>query len=76
MIESPAMERMTQIQMAKVMDITPAYMSEVLSGKYPISRPLAEKLSEKFPWKTFKEWRSAKPEDIRKAFEVEYAYKA
>jgi len=54
--------------MAKALGITDAYMSEVLSGKHPISRPLAEKLSEEFPWKTFKEWRSAKPKEIKQAF--------
>ena len=59
---------MTQTQMANILGITPAYMSEVLSSKYPISRPLAEKLSELFPSKSFREWRNSTPNDVRRAF--------
>jgi hypothetical protein len=43
-------------------------MSEILSGKHPISRPLAEKLADEFPEKTYSEWRKATPEDLRRAF--------
>lgn len=62
------MKTMTQTQMANILGITPAYMSEVLSNKYPISRPLAEKLCELFPSKSFKEWRISTPEDLKLAF--------
>lgn len=62
------MKKFTQTQMAKFLEITPAYMSEVLSKKHPISRPLAEKLAVKFPWKSYQEWRSATPDDLRMAF--------
>lgn len=62
------MKTMTQTQMANILKITPAYMSEVLSQKYPISRPLAEKLSELFPSKSFREWRNATPDDIKSSF--------
>jgi plasmid maintenance system antidote protein VapI len=62
------MEQITQIQMAKELGITPAYMSEVLSSKHPISRPLAEKLEARFPGTTYAEWRRSTPEDIRQAF--------
>jgi plasmid maintenance system antidote protein VapI len=62
------MAEITQIQMAKTLKITPAYMSEILSGKHPISRPLAEKLADEFPEKTYSEWRKATPEDLRRAF--------
>ena len=64
----PIMKTMTQTQMANILEITPAYMSEVLSKKYPISRPLAEKLSELFPSKSFREWRNSTPNDVRRAF--------
>lgn len=69
------MKKFTQIQMAAVLNITPAYMSEILSGKHPISRPLAEKLAAEFPEKPYHQWRMSGPEDIRAAFENRAAEK-
>jgi len=67
------MEKLTQRQMARRLRITDAYMSEILGGKkHPrIPRPMAEKLAEIFPSKSYQEWRDSNPEEIRKAFVME-----
>lgn len=67
------MEQITQTYMAQELGITPAYMSEVMSGKHPISRPLAEKLARRFPKTTFRQWRQATPDAIRQTFIKERA---
>lgn len=54
--------------MADILGITPAYMSELLSGKHPISWKLADKLSDLFPGRTIRQWKSADPETLKRAF--------
>lgn len=44
-------------------------VSMLLSGKRPVSWPLAEKLSELFPEKTIQQWKGATPVELEQAFE-------
>ena len=48
--------------------ITEQYLSMLLIGKRPVSWPLAERLAELFPGRTIHQWKSATPEDIKRAF--------
>jgi transcriptional regulator with XRE-family HTH domain len=69
------MKKPTQIEMAAALNIKPGYMSQVMSGKHPISRPLAEKLEAMFPETSYHQWRMNGPDDIRAAFEKRSAQK-
>jgi plasmid maintenance system antidote protein VapI len=62
------MKKLTQIKIAEILGVTPPYISELLSGKHPISWKIADKLSILFPGKSIKEWKSASPEDVKRAF--------
>ena len=62
------MKQITQIKMAETLGVTPAYISQILNDKLPLSWKLADKMAELFPGKTIKEWKNATPTQIRKAF--------
>jgi len=63
----------TQAQISQILGFSQPTINLVLTGKRPVSWPLAEKLANLFPHKTIQDWKAAKPEDIIRAFEVEHA---
>lgn len=62
------MKQITQIQMAEILGVTPAYVCQILTGKLPVSWKMAEKLSDLFPGRSIREWKYAKPTDVKRAF--------
>ncbi|WP_156887649.1 hypothetical protein [Desulfotignum balticum] len=60
--------KIKQQHICKRYGLSPATVSLTLSGKRPVSWPLAVKLSEDFPAKTTQQWKDASPEDLRRAF--------
>jgi plasmid maintenance system antidote protein VapI len=60
--------KIKQKHVCKRYGISPATVSLALSGKRPVSWPLAVKLSEDFPAKTTQQWKEATPEELRRAF--------
>lgn len=58
----------TQQQIAEALSVSQAFVSMVLSGKKPISWPMADRLNELFPDKSIKQWKQATPDDLRRAF--------
>ena len=59
---------MKQKQISIILGIHQSDISRLLSGARRVSYPLAEKLSDIFPWKSMKQWRNASPDEIREAF--------
>jgi DNA-binding XRE family transcriptional regulator len=59
---------MTQTDIAKHLGFSQPTINLTLSGKRKVSWPLAERLAEVFPGKSIKEWKHAKPSEIRAAF--------
>jgi len=55
-------------QIARILGITEAYFSMLLTGKRKVSWPLAERLVELFPARTIHQWKKASSDDIKRAF--------
>lgn len=60
---------MTQNEIAKFIGCSQPTINMIFTGKRPVSWPLAEKLSELFPSLTIQQWKTATPEDLKRAFE-------
>jgi len=63
------MKRITQQQIAKALGVSQAFISMVKRGERKISWGMSEKLSDRFPGRTIKEWKYADPKKIFQAFE-------
>jgi hypothetical protein len=60
------MMKITEI--SKTLKKDPADISRWLSGKRPVSWSFAAELSKLFPAKTTEQWKSATPDELRRAF--------
>ena len=60
--------KITQNKIAKALDVSQPFIHRIITGKDPVTWPLAEKLSDLFPGKSIKEWKRSGPEDIKRAF--------
>jgi plasmid maintenance system antidote protein VapI len=60
---------MTQTKIAAVLKCSQPTVNVMLTGKRPVSWPIAVRLAELFPGKTLQQWKEATPEDLTLAFE-------
>jgi plasmid maintenance system antidote protein VapI len=60
-------------QITRILGITEAYFSMLLTGKRKVSWPLSERLAKLFPARTIHQWHNATADDIKRAFsEIKY----
>jgi plasmid maintenance system antidote protein VapI len=57
-----------QTKIAEALGVSPAFISQILNGKVGVSWKMAEKLADMFPGRSIKEWKYAKPIEVKKAF--------
>jgi len=60
--------KIKQKHISRHLGISQAMVSMVLTGKRPVSWPMAVRLAEMFPGKSLAQWKDAEPDDLRKAF--------
>jgi plasmid maintenance system antidote protein VapI len=61
---------MTQEKISRVLGFSQPSINLVLTGKRAVSWPLAEKLADLFPGKTIQQWKSATPDELKRAFSL------
>jgi plasmid maintenance system antidote protein VapI len=52
----------TQNEISELLSCSQTTIHFIVSGQRKVSRPLAEKLSKKYPWTKYEFWRGIKPE--------------
>jgi plasmid maintenance system antidote protein VapI len=60
--------KLKQKYISQRLGVSQTMVSLILAGKRPITWPLAEKLSDIFPGRSVREWKYAKPVEVKKAF--------
>jgi len=60
----------TQQKIAETLGVSQPFINQIINDKKAISWPLAEKLADLFPGKTIQQWKSATPDDLRRAFKL------